>query len=114
MNAKGLDVLPKKYRPEIVISQELGAQEDSYLQYLIGILLWMVGLGRVDFCTETSMMLYHLELLRRGNLESLFHMFSYINKHQNSDMLFDTTEIDVNMDDFQRENWGIRIYGYVK
>ena len=41
LNAKGLDVLPKNYRLEIDISEELGAQEASYLQSLIGIILCM-------------------------------------------------------------------------
>ena len=31
LNLKGLDVLPKMYHPEIDISEELGAQEASYL-----------------------------------------------------------------------------------
>ena len=38
LNAKGLDVLPKKYRSEIYISEELEAHKASYFQYLIGIL----------------------------------------------------------------------------
>ena len=103
MNAKGLDVLPKKYRPEIDISEKLGAQEASYFQYLIGILRWMVKLGRVDICTETSMMSYHLESPRSRYLESLFHTFSYLKKHHDSEMLFDPTDPDVDIDDFQRE-----------
>ena len=68
LNAKGLNVLPKKYRPEIDISEKLGAQEASYFQSLIGILQCMVELGRVDICTNNSMISYHLELPRRGHL----------------------------------------------
>ena len=41
-------------------------------------------------------------------------MFSYLKKHHNSEMMFDHTEPDVDMDDFQREDWGLRIYGDVK
>ena len=114
LNAKGLDVLPKKERPEIDISEELGAQEDSYFQSLIGILRRMVELGRVDICTETSMMSSHIALPRRGNLERLFHIFSYLKKHQNSEMLFYPTDPDVKISDFQREDWGLSIYGDVK
>ena len=39
-------------------------------------------------------------LPRRGHLERLFNMLSYIKKHQNSDMLFDTNDPDVDMSDF--------------
>ena len=42
----------------------------------------------------------HLALPRRGNLESLFHMFSYLKKHQNSDIMLDHTQPDVYMADF--------------
>ena len=56
----------------------------------------------------------HLALPWRGHIKSLFHMLYYLKKHQNSDMLFDPTEIDVEISDFQREDWGLSIYGDVK
>ena len=74
----------------------------------------MVELGRFDICTETSMMSSHITLPQRGNLESLFHMFSYLKNHQNSEMLFDATEPDVDMADFPREDWCLIIYGDVQ
>ena len=74
----------------------------------------MTELGRVDIYTDTSMISSHLELPRRGHLESLFHMFSYLKKHQNSEMMFDLTEPDVEMSDFQHEDWGIITYGDVE
>ena len=74
----------------------------------------MVELGRFDICTETSMMSSHITLPQRGNLESLFHMFSYLKNHQNSEILFDPTELNFDMADFQREDWGLIIYGDVK
>ena len=75
LNAKGLDILLKNYHQEIDISEELGTQEDSYFQYLIGNIRWMVELGRFDICTDTSMISSHLALPRHGYLESLFNMF---------------------------------------
>ena len=74
----------------------------------------MVQLGRVDIYTENSMISYHLALLRRGHLESLFNIISYLNTHQNSEILFDPTAPDFEMADFQREDWGLSIYGDVK
>ena len=41
-------------------------------------------------------------------------MFSYLKEHQNSDMLFDPTDPDADMDDFQREDRDLIIYGDVK
>ena len=51
---------------------------------------------------------------RRGHLEILFHMFSYLEKYQNSDILFDPTEPYVYMADFQHEDLGISICGDIK
>ena len=59
-------------------------------------------------------MSYHLALPRRGHLEILFHILSYLNKHKNSEMLFDPTEPDVDMAYFHCEDWGLSIYGDVK
>ena len=60
----------------------------------------MFELGRVDIYTETSMMSSHLALTQSGHLESLFNMFYYLKMHQNSEMLFGTTDLDVDMSDF--------------
>ena len=38
------------YRPEIDTTPELNAIDSVYYQSLIGILCWMVKLGRVDIC----------------------------------------------------------------
>jgi hypothetical protein len=40
------------YRPELDVSPELEPNEASYYQLLIGVLRWMVELGRVDICLE--------------------------------------------------------------
>ena len=68
LKAKALDPFTKGYRPEIDISEELGPKESSYYKYLIGIVRWMVELGRVDICTEVSMILSHLAMPRKGHL----------------------------------------------
>ena len=53
-----------EYRPEIDISPELTATDAAYYQSLIGILRWMVELGRVDITTEVSMLSSCLALPR--------------------------------------------------
>ena len=52
------------YRPEIDISTELDAADASYYQSLIGVLRWIVELGRVDICCEVSMLSSCLALPR--------------------------------------------------
>ena len=55
LKAKALYSLPKVYRPDIDVSEELMPEEASYYMSLIGIVWWMVELGRVDIGTEVSM-----------------------------------------------------------
>jgi len=114
LKAKTTNVLPKGYRPEIDVSGELPPEDASYYQSLIGVLRWMVELGRVDIYTEVSMMSSHLALPRQGYLEALFNVFSYLRGHHNSEMAFDPSEPEINMEDFPREDWSLSIYGDVK
>ena len=113
LKAKSTSPLPRDYRPEADVSEELGDAEASYYQSLIGVLRWMVELGRVDVCTEVSMLSSHLALPRRGHLEALFHLFSYLKSHHNSEMVFDPSVPDHDMSEFPREDWSLSIYGNV-
>jgi hypothetical protein len=58
-------------RPELDcdVTPELNPQEAAYYQSLIGVVRWIVELGRVDICLEVSMMSSHLALPREGHLE---------------------------------------------
>ena len=47
--------LSSKYRPEIDILPELGEDDASYYHSLVGVLRWIVKLGRVDIDVEVSM-----------------------------------------------------------
>jgi hypothetical protein len=111
LKARVSNSLPRDYRPEVDVSDELDDDEASYFQSLIGILRWMVELGRVDICTEVSMMSSHLALPRRGHLHALFHIFSYLNSHHNAEMVFDPSDPDIDLADFPREDWSRSIYG---
>ena len=44
------------YRPELDVSPVLSPHDESYYMSLIGILRWIVELGRVDICLEVSIM----------------------------------------------------------
>ena len=74
----------------------MNAVDAAYYQSLIGVVRWMVELGRVDICTEVSMLSSCLALPREGHLSQLFRMFSYLEKQHNCEMVFDHTvpEID--------------------
>ena len=112
--ARAKTPLSANYRPELDVSDELGPDEASYYQSLIGILRWMVELGRVDLNCEVSMMSSHLALPRKGHLEQLFHMFGYLKKHHNAEMPFDPTVPEIDEDDFKPQDWSRSIYGDIE
>ena len=101
------------YRPELDSSPELDGADGDYYQSLIGILRWMVEIGRIDICFEVSMMSSHLALPREGRLAQVLHIFAYLKKHHNSALVFDPSYPDVNIDTFLKYDWKI-LYGNVK
>jgi hypothetical protein len=93
------------YRPEIDISRELVGDEASYFQSLIGILRWIVELGRVDICLEVSLLSSHLALPREGHLDAVYHIFAYLGKYHNAEMLFDPSLPQVDTSAFPKQDW---------
>ena len=101
------------YAPELDQSPELNPELATYYQSLIGILRWMVELGRVDICLEVSMLSSHLALPRQGHLDQLLHMFTYLKKYHNSCLVFDPTEPDFDESAFERKDWTSSEFGHV-
>ena len=80
------------YMPELDVTAELRAQEATYYQSIIGILRWIFELGRVDVCLEVSIMSSHLALPRVGHFNQVWHVFSYLRKHDNTELVFDPSD----------------------
>ena len=98
------------YRPKIDISPQLDAIDAAYYQSFIGILLWMVELGRVDITTEVSMLSSCLALPREGHLKQVFRMFAYLEKQHNSEIVFDHTVPAIDYSDFPKQDWENTVY----
>jgi hypothetical protein len=103
--------LSSGYRPEIDVSSELGDTEASYFHSLVGVLRWIVELGRVDIDVEVSMMSSHLALPRVGHLKEIYHIFAYLKAHSNTEMVFDPTPVVLDMNLFERQDWSYSPYG---
>jgi hypothetical protein len=102
------------YRPELDVTPELDSTQAAYYQSLIGVLRWIVELGRVDICLETSMMSSHLALPREGHLAQLFHMFAHLKKYHNAEMVFDPSDPVINESDFELQDWTSSEFGHVQ
>ena len=92
---------PYKYRPETDVSPELSPVKASYFQSLIGVLRWIVELGRADIVMETSALASMMALAREGNLLAIFQMFAFLRSNHNGVMVFDPTEPDLDENKFQ-------------
>ena len=93
MPSKADTPLTTTYRPELDVPRELNEADAAYYQSLIGILRWMVELGRVDLCLEVSMMSSHLALPREGHLEQVLHIFAYLKKYHNTELVYDMIQV---------------------
>ena len=83
LKAKAPTPLSNGYRTEIDLPPELGSMDATYFHSLIGILRWMVELGRVDICIEVSMMSSRLLALpREGHLKEVLHIFAYLKNEE--------------------------------
>ena len=72
--------------------EESNPEDATHFQYLIGILRWIVELGRVDICCEVSMLSSSLALSRMDHLEQVYHIFGYLKKYPNAEMVFDPSD----------------------
>ena len=93
------------------MTEDLGEDDAAYFHSLIGVLIWIFELGRVDINTEVSILSSHLDLPRSGHLDAVFHIFAYLNKKHNSEMVYDPTEVEFYCADFPKEYWSYSIYG---
>ena len=83
------------YRPEIDVSLELNHCDASYYESLIGVLWWIVELGRVDISLEVSMLSSHLALPHEGHLEQVFQIFGYLKKYHNTELVYDPSNPEI-------------------
>jgi hypothetical protein len=88
------------------LSPELGVEDASCCMSQIGVLRWMVELGRVDIVTEVSMLLAsQLASPRDGHLEAACRIFAHLSNKHDSRMVFDPTHADVDIKSFKDCDW---------
>ena len=106
--------LPTDYRPEVDVTPVLEGEELSYYHSQIGILRWIVELGRIDIVTEVSCLASCLAMPRKGHLEAVFHMFAYLKKRPNGVIVLDPTYPDIDLSEFNDGADWTNFYGNVK
>jgi len=94
LKSRAPSVLPMNYRPELDTSPLCDDDLTNYYMQQIGILRWMVELGRIDIATEASIMASYSAAPRTGHFDAVMHMFAYLNQHERSTMVFDPDYVD--------------------
>ncbi len=74
------NLFPVDYDPSTDLSDILDPDCSSFYHYqhLIGVMRWMVELGRIDIVTEVSMLSSYLACPHKGHLENALHVMGYL------------------------------------
>ena len=102
---------PSNYHLEADVSPELLLTQASYYQFLIGVLCWIVELGRADLVMEISALVSTMALPREGHICAVYQMFAFLKTRHNGVMVFDPTEPDIDETKFKKEDWSATPYG---
>lgn len=84
-----------KYRPELDVSSLCTDTEVTFFQNLIGILRWIIELGRIDIAYEVSILSSYLVNPRIGHLNQALHIIKYLDLHRENFISFDPTYLHV-------------------
>ena len=102
---------PTNCRPELDTSEELDSEGQTYYQSLIGVLRWIIELGRIDIGAEASIMASFLANPRVGHLEILYHIFAYLKGKHNAELVWDPSYVGFKDEEFIKQNWVNSPYG---
>jgi hypothetical protein len=102
------------YRPELDTTDVLDTEKAARYQSDIGILRWIVEIGRIDIITEVSLLASHLAMPRMGHLMQVWHIYAFLKQRHNGCLIFDPTYPRIDLNDFKDgEDWK-EAYGDVK
>jgi len=99
------------YEPELDTTPELEPDLALFYMSQIGVLRWVVEIGRIDIATEVSMLSSHVAMPREGHLEALLHVFAHIKQKHNSRLAFDPTYPKIDQRMFKKYDWTEQYYG---
>ena len=88
------------------VSPVLSPDEASYFQTIIGVMIWMIDLGRIYIAVEVSQLSSFLAMPRQGNIVNALHIMSYLKIKQNSRFVLDPSYPGIDMSESKsNDNW---------
>ena len=95
---------PSGFSAETDDSPVLDAKLANYYQSQVGVLQWILELGRVDVIVEVSTLASQMAMPREAHLDALFHVYAYLKARHNARMVFDPTYPELK-GTFQTHDW---------
>jgi Reverse transcriptase (RNA-dependent DNA polymerase) len=105
LRTKSVTPMTPDYRAKLDMTPELDDGQTNYFQGLIEVLRWIVELGRFDIMVAVTFLSRYLAALRQGHLEQAFNIFSYLDSHQQSRLVFDGRDMPVDETRFNQVDW---------
>ncbi len=93
------------YHPELDYSPLLSHDTANYYQQLIGMLRWIVELGRIDIYFSVTILSSYMMQPREGHLIEVLRIFSYLKYNINSTMIFDHLPVNWDEAQFPQYDW---------
>jgi hypothetical protein len=93
------------YRPELDVSPHLEQDDHPWYQQLLGILNWIVELGRIDVHNIVARLSAYLAAPRVGHIKAVLHVFAYLKATNNKLIEFDKTLPTLPDDNIDRDKW---------
>ena len=103
---------PTDYCVDTDVSEPLDDECASFFQHIIGVMRWMIELGRVDIAVEVSLLSSYLAYPREGHLQAALHIMGYLRLKHNTRLIFDPSYPEIIESDFPQFDW-TEFYGDV-
>ena len=84
--------MTQSFIPELDDSTELNDSDQTYYQELIGVLRWATEIGRIDILPEVSLLSQYQACPRKGHMQEIMHIFSFLRDHPKRSIYMDWTE----------------------
>ena len=94
-----------KYRPEEDQTEYLEGDQITYYQELIGVLRWVIEIGRADILLEVSLLSSQLAAPRLGHLHQVYNIFGYLKKHPRRKIYLDSDYPSISEERFRNFDW---------
>ena len=108
------NLFPLGYEECMDVSPFLLPDEASYFQTIIGVMRWIIDLGRIDIAVKVLQLSSFLAMPRQGHLVNALHIMSYLKIKHNSRLVLDPSYPGIDMSEFNSNDKWEPFYGGVQ